>query len=91
MDLAWGEHRIENAAVFSEHLLLRLLVFVDLEEQVENLAGRIDLFNRQSVLVPGDLGEVKVFPGLKDQRLETRAVPNQIGYRLVNGEPVLAV
>ena len=52
-----SEHRIENAAVFGEYLLLRLLVFVDLEEQVENLAGRIDLFNRQSVLVPGDLAK----------------------------------
>ena len=33
----------------------------------------------------------KVFPCLKDQRLETRVVPDQIGDRLVNGQPVLAV
>ena len=43
------------------------------------------------MLVPGDLGKVKVFAGLKYQRLESRVVPDPVGHRLVNGKPVLAV
>ena len=89
--LGLGGHRIENAAVLGEDLPLGLLIFVHLEEQVENLPWGIDLMHRQPVLVPRDLGKVKVFAGLKDQRLETGAGPNPIGHRLVNGQPVLAV
>ena len=81
----YAEGEVLQASQFGEHLLLRLLALVDLKEQVENLAGRVNLFNRQSVLIPGDLRKVKIFPCLKHQRLETRAVPNQIGYRLING------
>ena len=56
-----------------------------LEKQVENLPGRIELFNWQAVLVPGDLGKVQVLTCLKDQRLKTRVAANEIGDRLVNG------
>ena len=83
--LGLRQHGIENAAVFGEHLLLSLLVFIDLKEQVKNIVGRIDLFNRQTVLVPGGLGKVQVLAGLKNQRLETGVAANLIGDRLVNG------
>ena len=82
--LSLTEHRIENTAVLGEHLLLRLLVFIDLKEQVKNLVGRIDLFNWQAVLIPRDLGKVQILSCLEDQRLETRVSTNQIGDGLVN-------
>ena len=43
--LRLGGYRIENAAVLGEDLPLGLLAFVHLEEQVENLAGGIDLMH----------------------------------------------
>ena len=46
------EHRVQNATVLGKDLLLRRVVFVDLEKQVKDFARRVDLLHRQPVFIP---------------------------------------
>ena len=78
MDLAWEEAASENAAVFSEHLLLCLLVFVlTWKSRLKILVGRIDLFNRQSRACPRRSGRSSGFPP-PERPVDLKRVPSPI-------------
>src|SRR6056297_653902 len=82
------ENHVQDAAVFGQNSLLVTFVFIDLEQQVEDLAGRIELMHGQPVFVPGDLREIQILSGLEDERAKTGVVSNQFGDRLVYGNAV---
>src|SRR6056297_2313387 len=85
------ENDVQDAAVFGQNSLLLTFIFIDLEQQVEDLAGRIELMHGQAVFVPGDLREIQILSGLEDARVKAGVVSNQIGNRLVHGNAVLSL